>query len=139
MQHQQPGRVKCYMNVMVLTQCKNSCYMYQNEVLFYYNIGGYGTKANATVLDLASEKEGRDKKHNVNLVPHGWTTPHLWGVTSPCTAEGQLNATGSILAVTPGLAANKMQNQGFTRTECHKIAKEAKEPKTKVETFTSLD
>jgi hypothetical protein len=65
-------------------------------------------KTNATALNLASENEWRDKKHKVNIVPRGWMTPHLWGVMSHCTAEGQLNVTGSILAATAGSAIKKI-------------------------------
>jgi hypothetical protein len=102
MQHQHPSRIKTYTNQLLWTQCKHARYPFQNEVLVHYNVGEYGTswreslrdtllglwKANAMALTLTSEKEGRMKKYNINMLPSGWTHPHLWGVLSLCTVDG---------------------------------------------------
>jgi hypothetical protein len=74
-------------------------------------------------LNLTSKEEGREKNCNVNLVPSSWTYPYLWGVVSPCTAKGQLNVMGGIIANSNGLVVNKMQDQGMSRTECWKRVK----------------
>jgi hypothetical protein len=76
-------------------------------------------------LNLTSKKEGREKKYNINMVPSGWTNPYLRGMVYPCTVEGQLDVTGSIIANDTGSAVNKMQ--------------EVNDANTLVDTFTNMD
>jgi hypothetical protein len=152
-QDQQHGRGKTYTNQVMWTQGKNARYLFQNEVMLHYNLGGSGTiwreslkeillglwKANAVVLNITRKIESRKNKYNVNMVTIGWTYPYLWAMVSPCTDEGQLNMMGSIIANDTGSAVNKMQDQGLSHTEFHKRVKAGSDAKTLIDTFTKMD
>jgi hypothetical protein len=75
-------------------------------------------------LNITNDKEGKEKRHNVNQVPAVWMHPHLWGVFPSCIAEGQLNVSGSIVTLSGSdegdnvgekLVVNKIQAQGPSR------------------------